>query len=89
MAVSKPAKGSAEAKKAYYHEQRLKADRTGDTKTSTKIYDKLNAAQYGKSAPGAANFRAKKAEYDANEATRPKDKMPAKKKTGLGGHRGT
>ena len=94
---SKPKPGSAESKKAFYHEQRLKADRTGDTKTSTKIYDKLNAAQYGKSAAGNAKFRAARAEYGANEATRPKDK-PAKsvpdssyaKKTtkNLGGHRG-
>ncbi len=94
----KPKPGSAESKKAFYHEQRLKADRTGDSKTSTKIYDKLNAAQYGKSAPGAAKFRAARAEYNANEATRPKDK-PAKnvadsayaKKTtkNLGGHRGS
>ena len=81
--AAKPAPGSAEAKKAFYHAQRLQADRTGDLKTSTKIYDKLNAAQYGKSAPGAARFRAAKSEYEANELTRPKDK-PSK----LGGHRG-
>jgi hypothetical protein len=85
--ATKPKPGSAEAKKAFYHAQRLKADKTGDTKTSTKIYDKLNAAKYSKSAAGAKNFSDKKSEYEANELTRPKDKMPAKKKN-LGGHRG-
>jgi hypothetical protein len=57
----------------YYRQQRLDADAKGDLKTSTKIYDKLNAAKYGKSAAGAAKFRKNKSEYEANELTRPKD----------------
>jgi hypothetical protein len=39
---------SKESQKEFYHQQRLKAEKSGDTKTTTKIYDKLNKAQYGK-----------------------------------------
>lgn len=80
MAASKKLKpGSAESKKAFYHKQRLDADAKGDLKTSTKIYDKLNKAQYAKSAPAAAKFRKNKAEYEANELTRPKDSKKSMK----------
>lgn len=40
---------SKESQKEFYHQQRLKAEKSGDTKTTTKIYDKLNAAKYGES----------------------------------------
>jgi hypothetical protein len=72
---AKPKPGSPEAKKAFYHQQRLTAERTGDNKTTAKIYDKLNASKYGPQAASDKNFASKRAEYMANEMTRPKDKV--------------
>jgi len=53
---------SKESQKEFYHQQRLKAEKSGDTKTTTKIYDKLNAAQYGES----QKLRDAKKDPDAN-----------------------
>jgi hypothetical protein len=92
--AAKPKAGSPEAKKAFYHQQRLDADKKGDNATSAKIYDKLNAAQYGKSMAGAkkrqaANFQ--EIMTEGNSIPKYPNGAPNKKakKTSLGGHRGT
>ena len=66
--------------KAYYTNQRIKAEKSGDTKTTDKIYDKLNASKYAKS---------KLVNADSSYTKEGVSAQFGMKKSKLGGHRGS
>jgi hypothetical protein len=68
---------SKESQKEFYTTQRLKAEKSGDTKTTTKINDKLNAAKYDKSSELAAAKKSTTPSADADDKAAANKSMDA------------
>jgi hypothetical protein len=58
---------SKESQKEFYHQQRLKAEKSGDAKTTAKIYDKLNKSKYGEAAETKAAMKSATPSADASD----------------------
>jgi hypothetical protein len=90
MAASKkPKPGSAESKKAFYTAQRVKAEKTGDKKTSDKINQKLYQTKFGPTIAHRLEGLGGTGMSPAAKGNKGMDAPAKKSKKSIGGHRGS